>query len=348
MADAFDALLLRLIAQLDPNTPEARLDLYSKATKLLEEKLNQQQPALNADELRAEQSKLQAAIDRVEAQYSAAHARTGSVSSLPPSMKAAIIIPTVLLILLVGAGGYFFLSGRTPASGSLVGSASSPPSAPQPKSLDRTEALKIIAGSSPATKTLPLGLQIALLKSDNTWWHPSIEQTTEMMQEDERSFLTELGGFEKVSFANMVGTIAKPLWSLRAYWGSGVVENIKQSAQPNWIIISLKPQFRPSCLRDAAQGSPAAAPDVPAACAAVVAMRSVKAVTGILGDEKSAVVEYVVEQQPTDFGNRLRVVFQSFDQYDQVPELNPRTEQFVAQLLRYDDGWRVQHVEKKQ
>lgn len=342
MADNYDSLLLRLIGSLESNTPAARQQLYSQAREILSKRLKAQE---SPESVRAEQAKLDEAIRRVESQQvGKMFESNGKLGSLPSAVKAAIAIPSILLVALLCVGGYFYLSGNFNSHETAPNSRP----APTQKTLDRTAALKILAGTSPVTKSLPLGLQIALLKADNTWWHPPLDQTTQMMQEDEPDFLTDLGAFQKVSFANMVGTIAKPLWSLRAYWGSGVVEKITQSAQPNWIIISLKPQFRSLCLRDQTQGSPAAAPDVPAPCAAIIATRSVTTVTGIVGDDKAAMVEYLVTQQPTDFGGCLRVVYQSLDQYDQVPDLNPGTEQFVAQLLRYDDGWRVQHVERKQ
>jgi len=342
MADGYDSLLLRLIGSLESNTPAARQQLYSQAREILSKRLKARE---SPESVRSEQAKLDEAIRRVESQQVGAMFKSnGKLGSLPPAVKAAIAIPSILLAALLCIGGYFYLSGNF--NPHITNS--QPQAAAQPKTIDRAAAFKLLAGSSPIFKDL--SLQFLVSPPQKCCWIPkhfSVQEVNDLIKSSEADFVGTAQALSKEwDIGGPLGGWLKTMRQLRVFWSTGLFDRFivlppLAVAQNEYWEAVLRDEWLASCpLNNSGQLGGKA-------CRAAVAQRTVSQITGIVGDSSSARVEYTVVQKQTPFGIKAFPAFQALNPYE-VNEFKDYSETLMAQLLRYDDGWRVVKVQKKE
>ena len=293
MADGYDALLLRLIGALETNTKAARWEIYGQARDALSRQFQSSGHSYTPQEIITEQLKLGAAINRVESQYGETYAPADDLSKgFSQRAKTTIALLGVATVaLLVGVGYLYFI--RAPNSSTPTTAQKSTPQLPN--LLDRDQAFKVLASSTPVFKDFPLAVLGDALQS--VFWNTGLFDTM--------TSITTAGGAK--------------------FW-----------------LFTLKERWRPFCTIQNV--------NLPGGqyCKALVSTRTVSQVTGIAGDRtSSAQVDYIVTQKQTPFGTQVRSAFERLNPYE-LREFQESNELYVAQLLHYDDGWRVQHVERKQ
>ena len=124
MVDYF-AVLVRAVAQLDPNTSERRRAVYDRVRQVLIEKIRAGDPQFSDSDPTAERAAFEAAINRVEAEAirREAHAPPASYRAKPPLMdtrKRFGVAAGAMIILLSGAAAYLFWPRALPTAGKVA------------------------------------------------------------------------------------------------------------------------------------------------------------------------------------------------------------------------------------
>jgi hypothetical protein len=347
MADGYDTLLLRLVAALKANTESARHDIYDRARHTLLRQLKSTTPPYTTEEIRTEQLKLDAAISRTEFQYAATKTYAeGFLKHLSLRSRTTIALLSLLILTILVCFAYLYFR-------SIPNSASALLQQSHPQLLDREQAMKLLVGSVPVLKDFSLTISVDELQrpgrpGENTFWVPknlTVHEMLALVKADELDFNAQVKAFQADTWR--ISDWIKPVITLRVYWNTGLFETMTMIPSPGiakfWVF-TLKEPWRPFCtLQNGAQYVAGAQ-----SCNANVSTRSPSEITGIAGDRAtSAFVEFVVTQTQTPFGAQAKSAFERINPYE-LREFQQSSELFTAEFVRYDDGWRVQRVQKKQ
>jgi hypothetical protein len=315
MADDYDSLLQRMINSLEPNTQATRQQLYSQAREILLKRLQTQQPAINAKSILAEQSKLDEAIERVESCYAKPVSNTRGFGSLGPTMKAAIAIPSALLIIVLCVGAYLLFSDRlTLLDAHLWSTDLTREIAEQKlkeKKINRQVAIiDLVLGDVPAFLEGSDEFIDSVLSSSDAEFN-EILHSPKLFGEGFRNHLDLIRRLVR-------GGIIK---SHGRYPPS--VGDRFQNRTP-YVVVN-EPQ-RSLCLPQEGKAYEAGSPQ----CVALLSTARIENVTGVSTGDKERIVDFAAAIEPTDFGKALAI--------------QSHREVGKATFSLYDDGWRITKI----
>ncbi len=371
MATDYYPVLSRAIATLDSNNASARQNVYHRAREALVRQLHAQVPSLSEESIRAEQSALDAAIQRMETETLRANSGSADIRHPSPTkfakthfQKIALALVGVAVLVFMCVAGYAYWIGRIVIFPNDLPQNATQAKASSPRTtFSRDTAADLLKQIAWPPSVLPIQL------SRPIWWRPPHQLPPQdkffdnIIREDDaqfdRHFVIDLNAPDRNPYNYFEHRVRRHYAALRALWRLGLVKEFlvkteRAHHQGGWVEVSLTPVLNADAGKFCMNYR-----DGDDRCAAIIHDRMFGAVTGITGEEKSKTVEFNVIVSSTYLGNalsrlqntRIDLVLRNFnvgpvnvnDVLQEVEHIavGTITEPYMAQVALYDDGWRV-------